>query len=128
MVTHTPTKEEMKALVHTKQRLYAIIMKDNSRSPELEKLSQEIAQLNAKIYLKKVLIMIVLICSLSACASSGNWYWTAKHHNGVEKTTHLVPGWPSDYKCSAYRSRRPVKISTVRRYHHWKPRTHARRK
>jgi hypothetical protein len=46
-------KQQLKDQLHTKQRLYAQILKENSGSEYLTKLSREIGELNVKIHVRK---------------------------------------------------------------------------
>jgi len=46
-------KQTLKAELHNKQRLYAQILKENSGSEYLAKLSREIGELNVRIHVRK---------------------------------------------------------------------------
>lgn len=57
---------------------------------------------------------------LTSCGG-GSVYWRETRHTATGRVSYLRPGWPADHRCSTYYSSQPVKSSTVRRLHFYRP-------
>jgi hypothetical protein len=90
--------------------------------PTVEQVKSDAKKLTARIKeMRKPVGKWAGVLLLFLCSCSPGIYWDQTRNTGIEKYHYKSPGWPYDHKCSAYFTTQPVKHSTWRTLHYWKP-------